>query len=104
MFDIYCMQMGGGTQLPAHTQYTRYNNTHLATIKRIVERACTEYVWVVSDLCDYTNFDFTWQPVPWEAEQIHCWPSGDCQYGDTFLIPVAAFKRQAEGLKVLGWY
>ena len=104
MFDIYCMQMGGETNLPAHTQYTRYNNTHLATIKRIVEKASTEYVWVVSDLCDYTNFDFTWQPVPWEATQIHCWASGDCQFGDTFLIPVDAFKRQAEGLKVLGWY
>ena len=98
------MQMGGNTDLPPHTQYTRYNNTHLATIKRCVERATTEYVWIVSDICDYTNFDFRWQPVPWEAEQIHCWASGDQQFGDTFLVPVQAFKRQAEQLKVLGWY
>jgi hypothetical protein len=99
------MQMGGNNELPAHTKYTRYNNTHLATIKRIVEKAGTEYVWVVSDLCDYSNFDFAWQPVPWEATQIHCWASGDQQYGDTFLIPVKEFKRQAEdGLPVLGWY
>jgi len=98
------MQMGGKTTLPAHAKYTRYNNTHLATIKRIVEHATTEYVWVVSDLCDYTDFDFTWQPVPWEATQIHCWASGDQQHGDTFLVPVDAFKGQAEGLKVLGWY
>ena len=104
MFDIYCMQMGGKTDLPKHTKYTRYNNTHLATIKRIIQKAKTEYVWVVSDLCDYTDFDFTWQPVPWEADQIHCWASGDQQYGDTFLIPVSAFKGQAEDLKVLGWY
>ena len=62
--------------LPAHTQYTRYNNTHLATIKRCVERATTEYVWIVSDICDYTDFDFRWQPVPWESEQIHCWAGG----------------------------
>jgi len=55
-------------------------------------------------LCDYSNFNFTWQPVSWEADQIHCWASGDCQYGDTFLVPVAAFKRQADNLKVLGWY
>ena len=98
------MQMGGETSLPAHTQYTRYNNTHLATIKRCVERATTEYVWIVSDICDYTDFDFRWQPVPWEAEQIHCWASGDQKFGDTFLVPVQAFKRQAEQLKVLGWY
>ena len=98
------MQMGGKTNLPKNAQYTRYNNTHLATIKRIVKKAQTEYVWVVSDLCDYTNFDFTWQPVPWEADQIHCWASNNQQYGDTFLIPVSAFKRQADTLKVLGWY
>ena len=104
MFDIFCMQMGGGTQLPLHTQYTRYNNTHLTTIKRCVDKARTEFVWIVSDLCDYTNFDFTWQPKPWEADQIHCWASGEQQYGDTFLIPVAAFKSQQDRLKVLGWY
>ena len=98
------MQMGGKTKLPFHTQFTRYNNTHLATIKRIVEKAKTEYVWVVSDLCDYSNFDFTWQPMPWEADQIHCWASGNQQFGDTFLIPVSAFKRQVDNLKVLGWY
>ena len=104
MFDIFCMQMGGKTLLPHHAQYTRYNNTHLATIKRIVEKAKTQYVWVVSDLCDYSNFDFTWQPKPWEAEQIHCWASGEQKFGDTFLVPVRAFKGQAEDLKVLGWY
>ena len=104
MFDIFCMQMGGKTLLPHHAQYTRYNNTHLATIKRIVGKAKTQYVWVVSDLCDYSNFDFTWQPKPWEANQIHCWASGKQLFGDTFLIPVSAFKSQADNLKVLGWY
>ena len=104
MFDIYCMEMGGKTTLPAHTKFTRYNNTHLATIKRIVQKAKTEYVWIVSDLCDYTNFDFTWQPVLWESEQVHCWASGNQKHGDTFLIPVRAFKSQADSLKVLGWY
>ena len=102
MFDIFCMQMGGDTLLPAHTKYTRYNNTHLATIKRCVERAQTEYVWIVSDLCDYTDFDFSYVPKPWEAKQIHCWASGDQKFGDTFLVPVDEFKSQNP--KVLGWY
>ena len=105
MFDIFCMQMTDSkVELPTHTQYTRYNGTHLDTIKRCVNRAKTEYVWVVCDLCDYTNFDFTWQPKPWEAYQIHCWASGDQQYGDTFLIPVDAFNRQSTGLELLEWY
>ena len=105
MFDIFCMQMGDKSpNLPAHTQYTRYNNTHLDTIRRCVNRARTEYVWIVCDLCNYDTFDFTWQPVPWEADQIHCWASGEQQFGDTFLVPVRAFKSQEAGLKLLEWY
>ena len=105
LFDIYCMQMGGPFKnFPKHTKFTRYNNTHLATIKRIVEHATTEYVWVVSDICDYTNFNFYWQPVPWEKNQIHCFASNEQVFGDTFLVPVSAFKGQASDLKLLEWY
>ena len=106
MFDIFCMAMGGNSslKLPSHTQFTRYNDTHLDTIRRLVNRSSTEYMWVVSDLCDYSDFDFAWQPKPWEADQIHCWASGDQQFGDTFLVPVAAFKRQQARLKLLEWY
>ena len=106
MFDIFCMAMGGDSSLalPSHTQFTRYNGTHLDTIRRLVNRSSTEYMWVVSDLCDYSDFDFTWQPKPWEADQIHCWASGNQQFGDTFLVPVAAFKRQQARLKLLEWY
>jgi len=105
MFDIFCMQITGGTvDLPAHTQYTRWNGTHLDTIRRCVNHARTEYVWIVADCCNYATFDFTWQPVPWEADQIHCWASGKQQFGDTFLVPVSAFKKQEQGLKLLEWY
>ena len=90
--------------LPAHTQYTRWNGTHLDTIRRCVNRARTQYVWIVADCCNYATFDFTWQPVPWEADQIHCWASGDQKFGDTFLVPVSAFKKQEQGLKLLEWY
>jgi hypothetical protein len=105
MFDIFCMQITGGkVDLPAHTEFTRWNGTHLDTIRRCVNHARTEYVWIVADCCDYANFDFTWQPVPWEADQIHCWASGKQQFGDTFLVPVSAFKKQEQGLKLLEWY
>ena len=105
MFDVFCMQITDEpVDLPAHTQYTRWNGTHLDTIRRCVNRARTEFVWVVADCCDYRSFDFTWQPVPWEADQIHCWASGEQEFGDTFLIPVQAFKEQEQGLKLLEWY
>ena len=88
MFDIFCMQITDDpANLPAHTQYTRYNGTHLDTIRRCVNRAQTEYVWIVCDLCNYDNFDFTWQPVPWEADQIHIWPSQHQEHSGTMLVP-----------------
>jgi len=105
MFDIFCMQITDDpVDLPAHTEYTRWNGTHLDTIRRCVNRARTEYVWIVADCCNYATFDFTWQPVPWEADQIHCWASGNQKFGDTFLVPVQAFKKQEAGLKLLEWY
>lgn len=51
-------------------------------------------MWIVSSCCDYSDFDFDWDPVPWESRQIHCWASGTQKYGDTFLIPVAEWKEQ----------
>lgn len=106
MLDIFCMNMIGKTPkgAPNITQYTRYNNTHLQTIKRIVQHAKTESVWVISDVCDYTDFDFYWQPPPWEANQIHCWASGDQQFGDTFWIPIQAFKDQMDQIDKLEYY
>ncbi len=104
MFDIFCMKMGGETALPNHAKYTRYNGTHLDTIRRCVNHAETEYVWIVSDLCDYSNFNFRWQPKPWESDQLHCWASGNQAFGDTFLVPVSAFKRQQQALELLDWY
>lgn len=81
----------------------RFFGTWLDTINRIVERTTSEYVWVVSELCDYTGFDFGWAPEPWEAEQLHCWSTGDEREGDTFFVPVEAWKRQ-QPLEKLSWF
>ena len=83
---------------------TRFVGEYLDVLKRIVNNAETEYVWVVSSLCRYNYFDFTWEPEPWQREMIHCFASGNQRRGDTFYIHVESFKKQMVELELLDWF
>ena len=73
---------------------TRYVSNHLNVLKRIVSLATTEYVWVISSICDYTSFDFTWHPGQWQEQMIHCFSDGVMKRGDTFYIHVPSLRTQ----------
>jgi hypothetical protein len=60
-------------------------------IKSAVKKSNREWLWIYSDVCDYDSFDWTWLPDLDQRDQIHCWPSGICEKGDTFLIHVPSF-------------
>ena len=47
----------------------------------------TRFFWWVSYLCDYSNWDWFYEPVPWQTHQNHVWPSKWHQYSGTYLIP-----------------
>jgi hypothetical protein len=47
----------------------------------------TRNFWWVSYLCDYSTFDWDYQPVPWQAEYTHTWPSQHHDYSGTYLVP-----------------
>ena len=55
-------------------------------------------------LFDVQNFDFTWEPEPWQKEMIHVFPSGLEKRGDTFYIHVESFKQQMIELELLDWF
>ena len=61
------------------------------SIKAAVNKSNREWLWIYSDVCDYTNFDWNWLPDLDQCDQIHCWPSGTCEKGDTFLVHVPSF-------------
>jgi hypothetical protein len=61
------------------------------SIRNAVNKAEQEWLWIIADCCDYTGFDFLWLPDLDQRHQVHCWPSGDCEKGDTFLIHVPSF-------------
>lgn len=87
-----------------HARRIRYVDSHLNVFKRICNLAKTPYVWIISSICDYSNFDFTWHPAQWQEHMIHCFPSGNQQRGDTFYLSVSEFKKQEAELEILDWF
>lgn len=85
----------------------RYIGSHLDVFKRIIAQADSEYIWITSSICDYTNFDFTWHPSQWQSEMIHCFSrnsSDRYRRGNTFYIHVESFKKQMYELELLDWF
>lgn len=56
------------------------------TIEEARIKSRTRHCWVVDGLNDYTDFDWLWEPAPWEARQDHVWPSQHQQHGGTTLV------------------
>jgi hypothetical protein len=92
------------TRISGEVIRTRFAGEYIDVLRRIANNAETEFVWVVSSLCNYGTFDFTWEPEPWQREMIHCWSTGEQKRGDTFYIHVESFKRQMVELELLDWF
>ena len=84
MFDIF--YSGTKPNLFAHEREAR-------DIEHARELSGTRYFWWVNYLTDYTGFDFLWEPVPWQAEYIHAWPSQWPQFNAVCLVPKQATEQ-----------
>jgi hypothetical protein len=78
MFDIF--YSGVKPNLFAHEQAAD-------SIEHAKQLSRTRYFWWVNYLTDYTGWDFLWEPVPWEKEYTHTWPSNWHEYSGTYLVP-----------------
>ena len=83
---------------------TRFISNYLDTLKRILRKVEAEYIWVISDLCDYTDFDFSWHPELWQNSMLHVFPSNEQKFGDTFFIHVESFLDTVKDIKLLEYY
>lgn len=94
-----------GNGLTVNCDYsTRYISDYLGTLKRVLSKVSDEYVWVVSSVCDYTNFDFTWHPSEWQDRMLHVFPSAEQKFGDTFYVHVPSFVEKTKNLALLEWF
>lgn len=82
----------------------RYVNDYLGTMRRALRKVSAEYCWVTADVCDYTDFDFTWHPSEWQLDMLHVFASDDEKFGDTFYVHVPSFLAKTDNLKVLEWF
>ena len=83
---------------------TRFVDNYLNMFKRIMNLADTEFVWIVSSICDYKDFDFTWHSAQWNEAMVHVFPSNGQRRGDTFYVNVESFKQQMYDLEILDWF
>lgn len=61
------------------------------SIEDACQRSRTRFLWIVTYLADYTDFDFLWEPKPWEAHQRHAWPSQWQKDSETYLVPKSGY-------------
>jgi hypothetical protein len=47
----------------------------------------TRSFWWINYLTDYSGFDFLFEPVPWQAEYTHVWPSPWPEFHGCCLVP-----------------
>jgi len=78
MFDVF--YSGPKPNLFVHEQPAR-------DIDHARELSRTRAFWWINYLTDYTNFDFLYEPPPWQSNQCHVWPSQHQADGGTRLVP-----------------
>ena len=85
---------------------SRYFDNYLDTLKRVSNSLPddVEFVWILSSLCDYTDFDFTWHPEQWQQGMLHVFQSDGEKFGDTFFMHVPSFKQRIDSVELLDWY
>ena len=54
----------------------------------------TGYYWYIYGDRDYSTFDFTWRPAPWENEYVHVWPTQHHQHGGAYFANAQTVSRR----------
>ena len=84
VFKVLIDHLDNSTLELESVRTVRFFESYLATLRRIANSAQEEYLWICSSVCDYSNFDFTWHPDPWQTQMLHVFASEDQKFGDTF--------------------
>ena len=103
---VYGINHMDSNELPTCVKTTRYVDNYLDTLRRIASNVPVEheFIWIVSSVCDYTNFDFSWHPEQWQATMLHVFASDGEKFGDTFFMHVPTFKERSKNCELLDWY
>jgi hypothetical protein len=95
---------GNAGQVLGVVATVRYFDNYKDILTRIANTAEHEYIWIVSSICDYSNFDFSWHPELWQNTMLHVFASDGEKFGDTFYMHVPSFRRRIGQFELLDWY
>ena len=48
----------------------------------------TRFFWWIHYLADLDNWDFSWEPVPWQSQHRHAWPNQHQPDSGIYLVPI----------------
>jgi hypothetical protein len=57
------------------------------SIEQAQKQSRTRYFWWITYLADLTDWDFIWEPVPWQRHQRHAWASQWQKDSGVYLVP-----------------
>jgi hypothetical protein len=95
---------GHAGAVPGTVKTVRYFDNYKDVLTRIANTVEHEYVWIVSSVCDYTGFDFSWHPEFWQSTMLHVFASDGEKFGDTFYMHVPSFRKRIGQFELLDWY
>jgi hypothetical protein len=95
---------GNAGQVAGVISTVRYFDNYKDILTRIANTCEHEYIWIVSSICDYTNFDFSWHPELWQNTMLHVFASSGEKFGDTFYMHVPSFRKRIGQFELLDWY
>jgi hypothetical protein len=95
---------GNAGQVPGTIKTVRYFDNYRDVLTRIANTVEHEYVWIISSVCDYTRFDFSWHPEFWQSTMLHVFASDGEKFGDTFYMHVPSFRQRIGQFELLDWY
>jgi hypothetical protein len=95
---------GNAGQVSGTVKTVRYFDNYRDVLTRIANTVDDEYVWIISSVCDYTGFDFSWHPEFWQSTMLHVFASNEQKFGDTFYMHVPSFRQRIGQFDLLDWY
>jgi len=87
MFDIFIVNSSGKLKEKFPSACEVPVRTFFESVQWAAKNSSTELFWVVSDIVDYTDFDFSFEPEWHQRDHLHVWPSNSQTLGgETVLV------------------